>query len=164
MSEVKRESGRRISFLTAAKSMDRAFVGLASRLMQSSASFFLCHLSSMARLIRLCPTVPVARAQDYAFAGKGTIKLSESDPSVLVGEGTNFTKDFEKSRSQVLLPRNLGSSTAEVVEVISDTELRLKKEFNKKATEGLRERTDGSSFKVRTPLSLCGFSCPPHGH
>lgn len=38
MSEVKRESGRRISFLTAAKSMDRAFVGLASRLMQSSAS------------------------------------------------------------------------------------------------------------------------------
>lgn len=127
MSEVKRESGRRISFLTAAKSMDRAFVGLASRLMQS---------------------IPVARAQDYAFAGKGTIKLSESDPSVLVGEGTNFTKDFEKSRSQVLLPRNLGSSTAEVVEVISDTELRLKKEFNKKATEGLRERTDGSSFKV----------------
>jgi len=36
MSEVKRESGRRISFLTAAKSMERAFVGLASRLMQSS--------------------------------------------------------------------------------------------------------------------------------
>ncbi|BGP46107.1 Glycerol-3-phosphate/dihydroxyacetone phosphate acyltransferase [Rhodotorula kratochvilovae] len=127
MSEVKRESGRRISFLTAAKSMDRAFVGLASRLMQS---------------------IPVARAQDYAFAGKGTIKLSESDPCVILGEGTSFTKDFEKPRSQVLLPRNLGSSTAEVVEVISDTELRLKKEFNKKATEGLRAKADGTAFKV----------------
>lgn len=38
MSEVRRESGRRISFLTAAKSMDRAFVGLAARLAQSSKS------------------------------------------------------------------------------------------------------------------------------
>ncbi|GAA5938398.1 hypothetical protein JCM3775_000881 [Rhodotorula graminis] len=127
MSEVKRESGRRISFLTAAKSMDRAFVGLASRLMQS---------------------IPVARAQDSAFAGKGTIKLSDSDPCIIIGEGTSFTKDFEKPRSQVLLPRNLGSSTAEVVEVISDTELRLKKEFNRKATEGLKEKSEGSSFKV----------------
>jgi len=57
MSEVKRESGRRISFLTAAKSMDRAFVGLASRLMQSSA--FSSHL------LRICPA-PAARADSSA--------------------------------------------------------------------------------------------------
>lgn len=38
MSEVRRESGRRISFLTAAKSMDRKFIGGAAKLMQSSKS------------------------------------------------------------------------------------------------------------------------------
>ncbi|GEM09713.1 glycerol-3-phosphate O-acyltransferase [Rhodotorula toruloides] len=127
MSEVKRESGRRISFLAAAKSMDRAFVGLASRLMQS---------------------IPVARAQDYAFAGQGTVSLSPSDPLIIVGHGTNFTKDFSKPRSQLLLPRNLGSSTAEVVEVVSDTELKLKKEFSKKALDALKEREGGVAFKV----------------
>ncbi|GAA5996338.1 uncharacterized protein JCM10292_007544 [Rhodotorula paludigena] len=128
MSEVKRESGRRISFLAAAKSMERAFVGLASRLMQS---------------------IPVARAQDYAFAGQGTVTLSESGPCVLVGRGTQFKKDFGTPRSQILLPRSLGSSTAEVVEVLSDTELRLKKEFNKKASEGIKQKgEEGVAFKV----------------
>lgn len=39
MSEVRREAGRRISFLTAAKSMDRKFIGQAAKLMQSSPSF-----------------------------------------------------------------------------------------------------------------------------
>lgn len=127
MSEVRRESGRRISFLTAAKSMDRAFVGLAARLAQS---------------------IPVARAQDYAFVGKGTIRLSDQDPLTILGTDTQFTKDFEKPRSQMLLPRNLGSSTAEVVEVVSDTELRLKKEFPRKAIEDLKTKTEGVSFKV----------------
>ncbi|KWU46471.1 putative glycerol-3-phosphate O-acyltransferase, partial [Rhodotorula sp. JG-1b] len=127
MSEVRRESGRRISFLTAAKSMDRAFVGLAARLAQS---------------------IPVARAQDYAFVGKGTIRLSEQDPLTILGTDTQFTKDFEKPRSQMLLPRNLGSTTAEVVEVVSDTELRLKKEFPRKAVEDLKTKTEGVSFKV----------------
>lgn len=127
MSEVRRESGRRISFLTAAKSMDRAFVGLAARLAQS---------------------IPVARAQDYAFVGKGTIRLSEQDPLTILGTDTQFTKDFEKPRSQMLLPRNLGSSTAEVIEVVSDTELRLKKEFPRKAVEDLKTKTEGVSFKV----------------
>ncbi|GAA5989366.1 hypothetical protein JCM10908_001279 [Rhodotorula pacifica] len=127
MSEVRRESGRRISFLTAAKSMDRAFVGLAARLAQS---------------------IPVARAQDYAFVGKGTIRLSEEDPLLILGTDTQFKKDFEKPRSQMLLPRSLGSSTAEVIEVVSDTELRLKKEFPRKAVEELKAKPEGVSFKV----------------
>ncbi|GAA6027037.1 hypothetical protein JCM8097_006059 [Rhodosporidiobolus ruineniae] len=127
MSEIKRESGRRISFLAAAASMERAFVGLASRLMQS---------------------IPVARAQDYAFAGTGTISLSPDDPLTVLGKGTSFLKDFSKPRSQILLPRNLGSVTAEVVEVVSDTELKLKKEFAKKAVEGLKAKPEGVSYKV----------------
>ncbi|GAA6016576.1 hypothetical protein JCM10207_002847 [Rhodosporidiobolus poonsookiae] len=127
MSEIKRESGRRISFLAAAKSMERAFVGLASRLMQS---------------------IPVARAQDYAFAGTGTISLHPDDPLRILGKGTTFVKDFSTPRSQILLPRNLGSVTSEVVEVISDTELKLKKEFAKKAVEGLKAKPEGVSYKV----------------
>ncbi|GAA6064453.1 hypothetical protein JCM10212_005202 [Sporobolomyces blumeae] len=127
MSEVKRESGRRISFLTAAKSMERAFVGLASRLMQS---------------------IPVARAQDSAYNGAGTIALSESDPTVVKGTNTTFRKDFSESRWQIMLPRSLGSASVEVVEVISDTELKIKKEFPKKATESLRSKPDGTTYKV----------------
>ncbi|GAA5921762.1 hypothetical protein JCM1841_001852 [Sporobolomyces salmonicolor] len=127
MSEVKRESGRRISFLAAAKSMDRAFVGLASRLMQS---------------------IPVARAQDYAFAGTGTITLSPSDPTIIVGSSTSFLKDFSKPRSQIMLPRSLGSVSVEVVEVLSDTELRIKKELPKKAAEGLKDKSQGVAYKI----------------
>ncbi|GAA5841523.1 hypothetical protein JCM11251_001251 [Rhodosporidiobolus azoricus] len=127
MSEVKRESGRRISFLAAAKSMERAFIGLASRLMQS---------------------IPVARAQDSAFAGAGTIAMSPDDPVLVIGHGTSFQKDFGKPRSQILLPRNLGSVSVEVVEVISDTELKIKKPFPQKAAEGLKQKPEGVSYKV----------------
>lgn len=155
MSEVRRESGRRISFLTAAKSMDRAFVGLAARLMQSSASSLL-DCSGTPRLTdlhALSPllffSVPVARAQDYAFAGKGTIRLSDDDTLVVLGTDTQFKTDFAKPRSQMLLPRSFGSSTAEVIEVRSDTELRLKKDFPKKAVEDLKAKGQGVSFKVR---------------
>ncbi|GAA5954484.1 hypothetical protein JCM3765_004471 [Sporobolomyces pararoseus] len=127
MSEVKRESGRRISFLTAAKSMERAFVGLASRLMQS---------------------IPVARAQDSAYNGAGTITLSPNDSTIIIGTGTTFKKDFSQSRWQIMLPRTLNSVSVEVVEVISDTEMRIKKEFPKKATESLKSKPDGTSYKV----------------
>ncbi|GAA5904898.1 uncharacterized protein JCM6883_004903 [Sporobolomyces salmoneus] len=127
MSEVKRESGRRISFLTAAKSMERAFVGLASRLMQS---------------------IPVARAQDSAYNGVGTISLSENDSTIILGNGTTFVKDFSQPRWQIMLPRSLNSVSVEVVEVISDTEMRIKKEFPKKATESLRAKPEGTSYKV----------------
>jgi glycerol-3-phosphate O-acyltransferase/dihydroxyacetone phosphate acyltransferase len=153
MSEVRRESGRRISFLTAAKSMDRAFVGLAARLAQSSKfprGPLLLSWGAYADPFEVPRfQVPVARAQDYAFVGKGTIRLSEQDPLTILGTDTQFTKDFEKPRSQMLLPRNLGSSTAEVIEVVSDTELRLKKEFPRKAVEDLKTKTEGVSFKVR---------------
>ncbi|GAA6016878.1 hypothetical protein JCM11491_006898 [Sporobolomyces phaffii] len=127
MSEVKRESGRRISFLTAAKSMERAFVGLASRLMQS---------------------IPVARAQDSAYNGVGTITLSASDPTIITGTDTTFVKDFSQARWQIMLPRALNSVSVEVVEVISDTEMRIKKEFPKKATESLRAKPEGTAYKV----------------
>jgi glycerol-3-phosphate O-acyltransferase/dihydroxyacetone phosphate acyltransferase len=50
--------------------------------------------------------------------------------------------DF-KPRMQMMLPKSLGSPVAEVVEVVSDTELRIKKEFggdSGKGTTQIREK------------------------
>jgi glycerol-3-phosphate O-acyltransferase/dihydroxyacetone phosphate acyltransferase len=98
-------------------------------------------------------TVPVARAQDSAYNGAGTITLSPNDSTVIIGNGTTFVKDFSQSRWQIMLPRSLNSVSVEVVEVISDTEMRIKKEFPKKATESLRAKSDGTSYKVSLSLS-----------
>ncbi len=48
MSEIRRATGRRIAFITAAKSLQRAFVGLAARLMQSSKQSFTVELQPCA--------------------------------------------------------------------------------------------------------------------
>lgn len=48
-----------------------------------------------------------------------------------------------------MLPRNLGNVSVEVVEVLEEGKLRIKKEFAKKAMEGLREKGEkGVSYKV----------------
>ncbi|KDE08118.1 hypothetical protein MVLG_01599 [Microbotryum lychnidis-dioicae p1A1 Lamole] len=129
MSEVRREAGRRISFLVAAKSMDRKFIGQVARLMQS---------------------IPVARAQDLATPGKGTITLSPDDPTVVIGHGaTEFMKSFAQARSQIMLPRSLGSVSVEIAEVMDDHKLRLKKEFNKKVRDGWMDKgAEGVAYKV----------------
>lgn len=90
-----------------------------------------------------------------AKPGHGTITLSEDDSLVVIGFNTSFTSEFAP-RKQIMLARGLGNATAEVVEVLDDNRLRIKKEFNKKASEGLRKKPEGVSFKVRcsrlTPL------------
>lgn len=47
-----------------------------------------------------------------------------------------------------MLPRQLGGVSAEVVEVMDDTHLRIKKEFPKKAVDGMRESS--TAYKVGT--------------
>ena len=50
---------------------------------------------------------------------------------------------------QLMLPRSFGSAVAEVVEVVSDTRLRIKKEFGgEKGTTKLRELEEGIEFKT----------------
>ncbi|KAJ7621426.1 hypothetical protein FB45DRAFT_929190 [Roridomyces roridus] len=83
---------------------------------------FLVAASSMTRKFigfwaRLINSIPVERAADSA------------KPGTVIGEGTRFTSDF-KPRMQVMLPKSLGSASAEVLEIISDTELKIKKEFS----------------------------------
>lgn len=88
------------------------------------------------------PLVPVARAADDAKAGAGRIRLSDSDPLLVLGDGTNFTTQL-KVKSQILLPKTVGYLIGEVTEIISDTELRIKKDFggeSGKGTERLREK------------------------
>ncbi|WWC66412.1 uncharacterized protein I206_100314 [Kwoniella pini CBS 10737] len=137
-SETRKEAGRRVSVLTAAKSMQRKFIGSVARVMDS---------------------IPVARAADYAKAGKGRIVLSESDPLLVTGLNTAFTSQV-KPKSQLVLPKSAAYASATIEEVISDTELRLKGEFvipskdgsaNVKASTRVRsegESKDGLEYKV----------------
>ncbi|KAK4704293.1 hypothetical protein P7C70_g1916, partial [Phenoliferia sp. Uapishka_3] len=126
MSEVRREAGRRISFLTAEKSMKRAFIGQAAKLMQS---------------------IPVARPQDMAVGGKGTIFPSADNPLMIVGFNTSFVADFAP-RKQIMLGKLLNNATAEVVEVIDDTHLRVKKEFKEKIADSMKDASEGVSYKI----------------
>ncbi|KAN0059865.1 Glycerol-3-phosphate/dihydroxyacetone phosphate acyltransferase [Thecaphora frezii] len=117
-SEVRKASGRRVAFLIAEKSIKRKFVGAAARVMQS---------------------IPVARAADSAKPGQGTISAHPSgDPLLLQGHGTAFKSQLVP-KGQVMLPKSTGYASAEVVEVISDTEIRIKKEFkDQRAVEALK--------------------------
>lgn len=102
------------------------------------------------------PSVPVVRAADEAKPGKGLIRLSDTDPCVVLGEGTSFLSQFSP-KTQVMLPKNLNFAVAEVVEVISDTELRVKKEFggeNGKGTTRFREAVKEAEGKGITYKAL----------
>ncbi|TDL27443.1 glycerol-3-phosphate O-acyltransferase [Rickenella mellea] len=135
-SEVNREVRRRVEFLIAAKSMKRKVIGFFASLMSS---------------------IPVARAADEAKPGTGRILLSENDPCVIIGRSTRFKSEFSP-KCQIMLPKSIGSMVAEVTEVISDTELRIKKEFGgdsgkgtarvrEKLEEGRESGQDGLEFK-----------------
>ncbi|KAF9169922.1 hypothetical protein BGX21_009592 [Mortierella sp. AD011] len=120
-----RECGRRVSFLAAKKSMDRPWVG------------------AMARSVH---AIPVERPQDLAKPGSGTIKLLDrySDPLRITGNGTKFTKQLMVG-DQISLPKDVGSSV--VVEIISDTELIIKKEFKELKALELLTSAEGSKYK-----------------
>ncbi|GJE95108.1 glycerol-3-phosphate O-acyltransferase [Phanerochaete sordida] len=119
--QVHRETRRKVQFLIAAKSMKRKAVGFFAGLMSS---------------------IPVVRAADDAKPGPGRVTLSDADPCLVIGHGTRFTEDF-KPQMQIMLPKTVNSCVAEVLEVISDTELRVKKEFggdSGKGTTRIREK------------------------
>jgi glycerol-3-phosphate O-acyltransferase / dihydroxyacetone phosphate acyltransferase len=102
--------------------------------------------------------VPVARSQDSAKAGTGKLYLSQDDPCLVLGEGTKFLEEL-RPKMQIMLSKAVNSSIAEVVEVISDTRLRIKNEFHnetEKGTKLVREKLeeaksqgiDGLTFKT----------------
>ena len=102
--------------------------------------------------------VPVARAADSAKAGTGKVRLSPDDPYLILGEGTKFSEEL-RPKMQIMLSKAVSSSTAEVAEVISDTQIRIKSEFHtetEKSTKLVREKVeeaksqgiDGLNFKT----------------
>ncbi|KAK0214270.1 glycerol-3-phosphate O-acyltransferase [Armillaria nabsnona] len=117
--EVYKETHRHVQFLTAAKSMKRKAVGFFSRLMES---------------------IPVARAADSASPGAGKLRISPDDPCLVLGDGTRFLSELSP-RMQIMLPKSVNSLVAEVVEIISDTELKVKREFGgEKGTAKARDK------------------------
>ncbi|OCH95524.1 glycerol-3-phosphate O-acyltransferase [Obba rivulosa] len=131
--QVHRESRRHVQFLTAASSMRRLFVGAFCKMMNS---------------------IPVSRAVDDAKPGTGRVTISEEDPCRVIGHGTRFLSEFTP-KMQIMLPKTVGALVAEVVEVISDTELSIKKEFggdSGKGTARIREKVKELQAEGQTGL------------
>jgi glycerol-3-phosphate O-acyltransferase/dihydroxyacetone phosphate acyltransferase len=126
MRQVRLEAGRRISILTAEKSMRRKFIGAVAATMGG---------------------IPVSRAQDLQVSGAGVVHLEDRrDPLRLTGRGTNFLS-AAKPGSLVVLPGE-ATGSAEVASIESDTSLTLKKEFKGlKALEMLTSE-QGTAYKL----------------
>lgn len=124
MRQVKREAGRRISFLIAMKSYLHNIIGTFSK----------------AQL-----AVPVARAQDMLRPATGKIYIDvAADPLRVKGKGTKFTEEC-MPRGLIALPLSLGAT--EISEIISDNEIILRKEF--KSTQKVKQLLQqGTRFKV----------------
>lgn len=130
---LKTEAKRRISYLIAEKSTKRKFIGTLSAAIGS---------------------IPVGRALDKVKTVQGTIFLpdQDDDPTLIQGVGTNFQSDQFQIGGLIVLPK-IGNQTpsSEIVEIISPTQLRLKKAF--KTPEAIARltsagKTKGTSFKV----------------
>ncbi|KAI8336207.1 hypothetical protein BC941DRAFT_428598 [Chlamydoabsidia padenii] len=93
---------------------------------------------------RLLHSIPVIRPQDLATKGTGTLESAQEGDQIIKGKNTQFTqqvqpRDLLAISKSVLLP---------VLEVISDTEIKLKSPLNKEAAAILNQKSDGVSFKV----------------
>ncbi|KAI9595875.1 hypothetical protein BDF19DRAFT_440379 [Syncephalis fuscata] len=122
---VMRSVPRRVGFLCAQKTMDRKYIGKLATAMQA---------------------IPVSRAQDMARKGSGRIQLPDryGEPTRITGVGTKFTSQLQVGWT-VALPQNRGSAT--VVEIISDTELRVNKEFKELAALESLTSPNGTPYK-----------------
>ncbi|KAG2225551.1 hypothetical protein INT45_013662 [Circinella minor] len=120
-----RECGRRSSMIIAEKSMHQKAIGTFAKMIHA---------------------IPVVRAQDLAYPGKGRIQLlnRKSEPLRIIGIDTQFTTQL-RPRDSITLPKNVGRS--EVVEIISDTELIIKKEFKELKALELLTSNDGTIYK-----------------
>lgn len=135
MRAVRLESRRRIAFLVAEKSMRRRFIGWLSRCVGA---------------------VPVARALDMTKPGTGRIYLPDphEQPLKIRGVGTKFTEEVVAGGLLVLPPvKGQSAASSEVIEILSDEEIVLKREFKGEVAigqltqEGENEEK-GSKYKV----------------
>lgn len=76
--------------------------------------------------------------------GTGEIWVSDDDPLLVQGESTKFLTELGP-KMQIMLPKSTGPALGTVVDVISDTQLRIKKEFggdSGKVTLRIREQVE----------------------
>ncbi|KAG5440323.1 hypothetical protein PCANB_001893 [Pneumocystis canis] len=129
MRHVQLASSRRIFFLIAEKSMKRRFIGLMARLVGS---------------------IPVARPHDYLKPGTGKIiLLDKSNPTHIYGIGTKFTMELSRG-SLIVISSDI--PVLEVIEVISDTEAVLKKEYKIFDLIPTEKKDEGLSFKITSKI------------
>ena len=84
-------------------------------------------------------TVSVVRAADNAFAGKGLLYMSpdsEDDKTIIRGYNTKFKSEIG-TKAQIMLPKSMAFATAEIVDVIDDTTLKIKKAFGSESVTKL---------------------------
>ena len=116
MRTLRTECHRRAAFLIAAKSMNRWLIGWFARKVGA---------------------VPVGRALDMVKPGPGTIYLPDpiNDPLLVRGVGTKFDngKLVQIGGLLVLPSVNGTAANAEIAEIISAEEIKLKKPFKSKA-------------------------------
>lgn len=118
-----RDAGRRVSFLIAHKSTTRPFIG---------------------RLSRMLNSIPVRRAADYAKVGEGTIMMHPSgDERLLLGRNSKFTTQAEL-RGSIVLPKDTDYAMGEIVEIVSDTVLRIKTPFTTEAAKNALTTRDSA--------------------
>jgi glycerol-3-phosphate O-acyltransferase/dihydroxyacetone phosphate acyltransferase len=153
MRVVRREIGRRISWLIAEKSFKRKFIGLLSRGIGA---------------------VPVARAMDNMKSGTGTIYLPDpvNQPTLLRGNGTKFDGPGFEPEGTIHLPTINGNSySATIVEIKGPEELVLKKPVKEKdALYQLTGRTDiaddgkftGEASTEKSDFQGTKFKFAPH--
>ena len=127
MRVLRTDASRRVSFLIAEKSMKRRFIGTAAAAVGA---------------------LPVARALDSVKAAKGRIFLAnpDDDPTLIRGIDTDFESgDFEVG-GLIVLPKVRGQTpSTEIAQIISSTELRLKKPFKTpEALESLAAKASSS--------------------
>ena len=151
MRTFKHEAKRRISWLIAEKSTKRLFIGNMSKAVGS---------------------ISVSRALDKVGPAKGRIFLpdQDNDPCLIHGVGTSFQKDNFQVGGLIVLPK-VGNQTpsTEIGEIISDSELRLKKPFRTpEAIQSLTGngtssgRSTPSKDKVDVQSRGCNFKVAPY--
>lgn len=122
MRQIKAATNKRVSFLTAQKSLDKIYIG------------------PLARCVR---SIGVTRQQDNLVPAKGWVKIDPDDPRKLIGKGTNFTSFDTKG----LIGLSNGLGTSNILSIQSDTELTLRKEFKIEKPEVRKVLINGTKFK-----------------
>ncbi|QIW99423.1 hypothetical protein AMS68_004941 [Peltaster fructicola] len=144
MRVVRNDAHRRISILIAAKSMKRAFIGLAAGAMGS---------------------VPVGRALDSKKEAQGRILLADKngEQTLIEGKDVDFTSSQFMPGGTLVLPSVNGTSaSAEIKEIVNATEIRLKKPF--KGEVALRQLTGklGNDDSSGKDFEGTAFNVAPH--